>query len=336
MSTKKKITYTIVLTIVCVILSGIVGILSVFYGTREIDFSSILKALLDMSSTELEVLIIKERISRTLFSMLAGASLSVSGILMQSITRNPIADPSVLGVNTGAALFVVIGIAFLGISSANEFIIFGLIGAGITALFVYGAGSIGKGGLTPVKLALTGVATSAALSSLVTAIILPRGELMDIYRFWQVGSVGGVTTDNLLLVVPFLIITMVISIACSSSFNALAMGDDMAIALGVNVKFLRIIAAVCGVMLCGVITALAGPISFIGIMAPHITRLIVGLDYKYLFPVSAVLGSCLLTLSDIVGRVLGRPGEIEVGIITAFIGAPILLFIATRSKGASI
>lgn len=336
MNIKKNTRYTVALATVCIVLIGIVGILSIFFGAREIDFNSVVKALFETNTTDLEVLIIKERIVRTLFSMIAGACLSVSGVLMQAITRNPIADPSVLGVNTGAALFVVIGIAFFGISSSNEFIVFGLIGAGLTALFVYGAGSMGKGGSTPVKLALTGVATSAALSSLVTAIILPKGELMDVYRFWQVGSVGGVTIDNLLIALPFLVASVGISMFFFPAFNALAMGDDMAIALGVNVVLLRLVAAVCGVMLCGVITALAGPISFIGIMAPHITRLIVGSDYKYLLPVSAVLGGCLLTLSDVIGRILGRPGEIEVGIITAFVGAPILLFIATRSKGQAI
>lgn len=319
--------------ILCILSVIICGLLSVFIGSRPIPFETVKTILEGSGGTPLEAVIIQERIVRTLFCLLSGAALSISGLMMQAITRNPIADPSILGVNTGAALFVVIGIAYFNIISMNEFIVFALLGAGITALIVYGLSARSREGATPIKLALIGVAMSAAASSLITIIILPDGALMDIYRFWQVGSVGGAEIEMIKKVTPFLIGVMVIAFFCATSFNALSMGDDVAIGLGVNVTLIRCIGAICGVALCGVITALAGPIGFVGTMAPHITRLISGTNYRILIPVSAVLGGCLLTVADVIGRVLGRPGEVEVGIVTAFVGAPILVLIAMRAKG---
>ena len=280
--------------------------------------------------------VVNERIVRTVFSLAAGAALGVSGALMQAITRNPIADPSILGVNTGASLFVVIGIAFWGISTAEQYIWLALSGAGLTSVFVYGIGSMGRGGATPIKLALAGTATSAALSSLVTAIMLPRGQVMDVFRFWQVGSVGGATWDSIFLVAPFLAIGVLAGVFSAPALNALALGDDVATGLGVQTGVLRITSAIAGVMLCGAVTALAGPIGFVGLMAPHAVRLVLGPDQRVLIPMSAVAGACVLSLSDVIGRLLGAPGELEVGVVTAFIGAPILVAIAVKSKVRTI
>lgn len=329
----KKVALLFVSSIVVILLCIF---LSIVLGSRQVSIEDVVAGLFGNAQQSLGAAVVNGRIVRTVFGLVAGAALGVSGALMQAITRNPIADPSVLGVNTGASLFVVIGIAFLGISTAVQYIWLALLGAGLTAVFVYGIGSMGRGGATPIKLALAGAATSAALSSLVTAIMLPRGQVMDVFRFWQVGSVGGATWDSILLISPFLVAGMLIGIFSAPGLNALALGDDVATGLGVNTSVLRTVSATAGVMLCGAITALAGPIGFVGLMAPHVVRLILGPDQRVMIPMSAVVGACVLSLSDVIGRMLGRPGELEVGVVTAFIGAPVLVIIAMKSKVRSI
>ena len=197
---------------------------------------------------------------------------------------------------------------------------------------VYSISSIGSGGATPIKLALAGTAVSAALTSLVTAVILPRGQVMDAFRFWQIGSVGAASWDSIMLAAPMIVIGLIIAIATAPSLNALALGDDVATGLGVKTGLLRIVSAFAGVLLCGAITAIAGPIGFIGLMAPHIMRLLLGPDQRILMPMSAVAGAVILTAADVAGRLIARPGEIEVGILTAFVGAPILVIVAIKSK----
>lgn len=280
--------------------------------------------------------IVRKRISRTIFSLFCGAALGVSGALMQAVTRNPIADPSILGVNTGASLFVVCGIAFLNISGANQYIWLALIGAAITATFVFAIGSIGRSGATPIKLVLAGAATSAALSSLVIAIMIPRSHVMDQFRFWQVGSVGSGTWNGIATFLPFLIVGILIAFLAAPGLNALALGDDVATGLGVRTGILRLIAALGAVLLCGSATALAGPIGFVGLLSTHIMRLILGPDLRFVIPMSAISGAIILTVSDISGRLIGSPGELEVGVVTAFIGAPLLIILAMKSKVSSL
>lgn len=327
---------SITLVIISLVLLLACAILSLVFGSRSISMNELYNGLFGDYTQSLGATVVHGRIVRTIFSLMAGAALGISGALMQAITRNPIADPSVLGVNTGAALFVVIGIAFFGISSPYQYIFLALIGSGLTAVFVYSIGSMGGGGATPIKLALAGSATSAALSSLVSAIMLPRGQVMETYRFWQVGSVGAATWQSIALVAPFLIVGFVIALLSAPALNALALGDDVATGLGVNIGIVRILGAVAGVMLCGAVTALAGPIGFVGLLAPHLIRLLLGPNQRILIPMSAVTGACILTVSDVLGRLLGSPGELEVGVVTAFVGAPILIIIAMRSKVRAI
>jgi iron complex transport system permease protein len=265
-----------------------------------------------------------------------GAALGVAGVLMQAVTRNPLADPGILGVNTGAALFVVCGLAFFNITTAGQYIWLALIGAAITAVFVFGIGSMGRGGATPIKLVLAGAATSAALSSLVTAIMIPRAQAMDKFRFWQVGSVGAGTWDSIMIFLPFLLAGVMIAFISAPALNAMALGDDVATGLGVRPGVLRFFAIFAGVVLCGAATALAGPIGFIGLLATHAMRLVIGADLRLLIPMSALAGAVILTFSDVAGRLIGSPGELEVGIITAFIGAPILILLAKRAKARSL
>jgi iron complex transport system permease protein len=331
-----KLTKTIIIIIGSMLGIALCMIASLAFGARYVEWREVIQALFDPDNTSFNAVVVRERIPRTVFGIIAGASLGVSGALMQAITRNPIADPSILGVNTGASLFVVSGIAFFHINTAGQYIWFALAGAAITAVFVYGVGSLGYGGATPIKLALAGAATSAALTSLVSAIILPRTEVMNAFRFWQVGSVSGATWEGILAISPFLIIGILIGILVSPALNALALGDDVATGLGVRTGLIRLISAFAGVLLCGATTALAGPIGFVGLMIPHVMRMILGPNLRLIIPMSAVGGAMLLTISDTVGRMIGSPGELEAGIITAFFGAPILVMIAMRAKVRAI
>ena len=318
------------------IILGICILASLAWGSRYIGFDDVISALTQSDNMSFNVLVVRERIPRTVFALIAGASLGISGSLMQSITRNPIADPSILGVNTGASLFVVVGITFFNLSTASGYIWFALIGAALTSFCVYGIASIGPGGITPIKLALAGASISAILSSLVSLIILPRADVMDAYRFWQVGSLSGATWEGIKSVLPFIIVGLIISVIFMHALNALALGDEVATGLGVNTGLVRIMCAIAGVILCGATTAIAGPIGFIGLMIPHIVRLILGSDMKNLIPMSAIGGAILLMISDVLGRIIGSPSELEVGIITAFLGAPILIIIARKAKVKSI
>jgi len=311
-------------------------VLSLSFGSRPVSISQIVEGLVAWFQgrvpDEIGAIAVQERIPRTVLAVVAGAALALSGALMQAITRNPIADPGILGVNTGAALAVVCGIAFLGITSAFDYLWLALIGATVTAVFVYIVGSVGPGGSTPIKLALAGVATTAALSSLVSAVLLPRLAAMDTFRFWQVGGVAGADWRTMALIAPLLVVAAIAAFASAPALNALALGDEVAVGLGVKIGRTRLIAAGGGVALCAAVTAVAGPIAFVGLMIPHVVRMLVGPDQRWVLPLSALGGAVLLTLADTIGRLIGYPGETEAGILTAFVGAPVLVIIARRTR----
>jgi len=317
-----------ILLIVCILAS-------LFFGARIISFPEVIDGLFSRNDSY-GANVIRKRVSRTIFSLLCGGALGVAGALMQAVTRNPLADPSILGVNTGAALFVICGIAFFNIHTANQYIWFALIGAALTATLVFGVGSMGKGGATPIKLVLAGAATSAALSSLTMAIQIPNAYAMDQFRFWQLGSVGSATWNAIATFLPFLVIGILVAFFTAPALNALALGDDVATGLGVRPMFLRLVAALGGVILCGAATAVAGPIGFIGLLSTHVVRLILGSDLRFNIPMSAIAGGIILTFADVVGRLVSSPGELEVGVVTAFIGAPILIILAKNSKVRSL
>ncbi len=309
---------------------------SLLFGARVISMQELMDGLFYPERDSHGANIVRKRVSRTIFALMCGAALGVAGALMQAVTRNPLADPSILGVNTGASLFVVFGIAYFNITAADHYIWLALIGAGLTAVFVFGIGSLGQGGATPVKLVLAGAATTAALSSLVTAIMIPSTYAMDQFRFWRIGSVGSGTWDSILILFPFLMAGLLIAILTAPALNALALGDEAASGLGVRPGFFRFGGALGGVLLCGAATALAGPIGFIGLLATHVMRLVLGPDLRFVIPMSALAGAIILTISDVAGRLAGSPGELEVGVVTAFIGAPILIFLAKKSKVRSL
>ena len=329
----KKFVFSIIL---CLALLSIMVIFSISLGAKSIAFSKVADVLLGNDPDSLEAAIILQRIPRSVFGILAGGALGISGALMQSITRNPIADPSILGVNTGASLFVVAGIAFFNITVAYQYIWLAIIGAGVTAVFVYSVASMGKDGATPLKLALSGSAVSIVLGSLVSTIMLPNNRVMEAFRFWQVGSIGSATWENIMLISPFLIVGFIISMFISGYLNNLALGDEAATALGTNVVMTRTIGALSSVLLCGATTALAGPIGFVGLIIPHIIRLIFGSEMSKMLPLSFLGSAILMLISDIIGRIISLPGETEVGIVTAVLGAPVFILAIRKGRVKSL
>ncbi|GAB3598075.1 FecCD family ABC transporter permease [Microbacterium tumbae] len=326
-----------VLIVVGALLAVVVSVvISLSFGSRPVSIEEVVAGLSSWLRGEIPedigAIAVQQRIPRTVLALVAGAALALSGALMQAITRNPIADPGILGVNTGAALAVVCGIAFFGITSAFQYLWLALIGAALAAIFVYIVGSVGAGGATPIKLALAGAATTAALSSLVSAVLLPRLAAMDVFRFWQVGGVAGADWQTMATIAPLLLIAVVAAFLSAPALNALALGDDVAVGLGVKIGRTRLIAAIAGVVLCAAVTAVAGPIGFVGLMVPHVVRMLAGPDQRWLLPLSALGGAVLLTLADTIGRLIGYPGETEAGIVTAFVGAPVLVVIARRTR----
>lgn len=318
------------LSVVLLVLTG-ACVLSVSFGARDVQWADILAGMQGRSDT-LAQAVVAVRVPRTIMAVIAGAALGLSGAVMQGITRNPLADPGILGVNAGAAMAVVIGIAWFGMQRLEAFIWVAILGAGVAACFVYAIGSLGRGGATPLKLALAGAATSIASASFTVAIILPRNDIAGGVRSWAVGGVGGASFDAILPCLPFLAVGLALCLLSARSLNLLALGDDAAAGLGARIAWARGGAALGAVLLCGATTAICGPIGFVGLVVPHLCRLLVGVDYRWLLPFSALTGGVLLSLSDVAGRLLVRPSEMEVGIITAFIGGPVFIWIVRQRR----
>jgi len=309
--------------------------LSVAIGTRDVALADMMAALQGQTDN-ISQAAIAARIPRTALAVLAGGALGLAGAIMQGVTRNPLADPGILGVNMGASLAVVIGIAWFGMSTLGAYVWTAILGAGVAAVLVYVVGSLGRGGATPLKLALAGAATSVALSSMIIAIVLPRNDIAGGIRSWQIGGVGGATFAGISQVLPFLVIGFVLAIPTARRLNMLALGDDLARGLGENTAVARAMAALSAILLCGATTAICGPIGFVGLVVPHLCRLLTGVDHRWLLPLSALSGACLLLLADTLGRILVRPAELQVGIVTALIGAPFFIWIVRRQRIRSL
>ncbi|MFF8698969.1 FecCD family ABC transporter permease [Streptomyces albidoflavus] len=308
-----------------------VMVASLAYGSRDVPWADVQAAIGGADGTLGEAAAAK-RIPRTLLAVAIGAALALSGAVMQGVTRNPLADPGILGVNMGASLAVVTGVAFFGLTSPTSYIWVAIVGAAASALFVYTVGTLGRGGATPLKLALAGAATSAAFASLVSAVVLPRNDIAGSFRLWQIGGVGGASYERIGQVLPFLAAGFLLCLLSARALNSLALGDELAAGLGERVALVRAVAALGAVLLCGAATAVSGPIAFVGLVVPHTCRLLVGVDHRWLLPLSMLLGAVLLTAADVVGRVVARPSEIDVGIVTALIGAPFFIYIVRRQK----
>lgn len=322
--------------------AGVLGILlviaclaSVAFGVRDITATDVMAALGGATDTASQAAAY-QRIPRTLAAVAVGAALAVAGATMQAITRNPLADPGVFGVLSGSALAVVIVLTVTGSPAPAVISAAAIIGAAAASAFVYAIGSTGRVGATPLTLALAGAATSAALTSLTTALILPRSQSMDAYRQWMVGGTGGTQWPDLLIAVPVIVAGVLVALFHSGGLNALALGDDVAASLGYDVTRTRLIGWGVSAALAGISTALCGPIAFIGLIVPHVVRLVGGADNRWLLPLSALGGAVFLVAADTVGRVVAPPAEIAVGVITPLIGAPVFLWIVRAMKTRSL
>ncbi len=299
---------------------------SITLGSRSITFDTIVDAFLHYDASSAAETVVRDmRVPRTLLGLAAGAALGLSGALLQGVTRNPLADPGIMGINAGAAALVVLGISVLGITSASGYVWLALVGAGLATVFVYTVASLGREGATPVKLALAGAAVTAGLSSITTGIVMTNLEALNQMRFWQVGSLAGRYMPVFWQVAPFFAVGLVMAMLCGRALNGLAMGEDTARSLGQRVGTSRALIFLTVAILCGAATAACGPIVFIGLVVPHIARAVCGPDYRWILPYSLILTPTLFLAADIFGRLLLNPGELEVGVVLGVLGAPVFV-----------
>ena len=328
------------LTVALVVIAG----LSLALGTRTTppgELLEVLRAQLSGSTDQLtgslretSTIITSQRVPRTLLAIVAGAALGLAGMVVQSLTRNPLADPGLLGVNAGAALAVVCVITFAGVTRVADTVWAGFLGAGITAALVLGVARAGNGRRTddPLALVLAGAAVSAGLSAAVGVVVLRSPDALAAFRQWTVGSLVGRELDSVLPVLPFLAVGIVLALALGPALDALALGDDVAAGLGARPGLVRALGLLAVTICSGATTAVCGPLAFIGLVVPHIARLVAGQGHRLSLPVAALAGAVMLGLADVVGRLVARPGEIQVGIILALAGAPVLLWLALRVR----
>lgn len=314
----------------------VAGLMSLRFGSLELSTQDAWNAIFHYNAENYEQTIVRQmRVPRTIIALVVGGSLAVAGTIMQGVTRNPLAGPSILGVSSGASFGVAIAIYSLGFTDNRQYVWFAFIGALLASALVFIIGSSGGGGATPVKLALAGVVISALLASWTSALLLLSKETMDTMRFWVVGSVAGRQLDILWSVLPFIIPCLIAAMFMGHQLNVLSMGDENARALGMNTGRVRLISSFVVVVLTGAAVSVAGPIGFVGLATPHIARAIVGSDYRWVLPYAFLTGSLLLTCADILGRVVTRPSELQVGIVMAFAGAPFLIYLARKRSMAA-
>ncbi|MFI9550692.1 FecCD family ABC transporter permease [Nonomuraea endophytica] len=314
----------------------LVCLLSVGLGSLQMSPATVISALLSPDDSYSALIVTSMRVPRTLVGLLAGAALGVSGALMQSMTRNPLADPGLLGVNAGAATAVVFAVAFFGLDQLTSYVWFSFAGALAVSLLVYGIGSVGGGRATPVRLALAGTAIGVVLTSIIQAVLLIDPIAFDRYRFWAIGALAGRDMKVVEQVLPFILIGLAMALVLAPSLNVLALGDDSARALGLRLGHVRVLNAIAITLLCGGATAAAGPIVFVGLAVPHMVRLLTGPDQRWVIPYSMVVAPILLIGADLAGRLLARPSELEVGIITTCLGAPVLMWLVRGRRLAKL
>ena len=304
-------------------------VLSLVIGAKSLPASVVLDALTSSCQSADCTIVLDARLPRTLAGLLAGGALGLAGALMQTLTRNPLADPGILGVNSGASFAIVLGAALFGLSSAQEQLLMAFSGALAASLIVAFTGSQGGGQLSPVRLTLAGVALGAVLEGLSTGIALLNPDVYDQLRFWQAGSLDIRSLHTLKVVLVPVLIAAAVALFLSRALNSLSLGSDTATALGSKVARTQFIGLLVITVLCGSATAIVGPIAFIGLMMPHMARWLVGADHRWSLPVTLLATPSLLLIADIIGRLI-VPGELRVSVVSAFIGAPVLIFLVRR------
>ncbi|WP_368497055.1 FecCD family ABC transporter permease [Herbiconiux sp. A18JL235] len=311
-------------------------LLSVLVGSRPLGVEAVVHALFTPTGSPTDTIVAELRVSRTVVALLVGAALGVAGTLIQALTRNPLGDPGILGVNAGAAFSVAIAVGAFGIGTATGYLWFAFVGALAVTVVVYLIGASGRRGVDPLRMTLAGVAVGAVLSGIITAVMLIDPVSFVKLRGWDAGSIVERGPDVYLPVLPFLAVGVALALALAAPLNALALGDDLASTLGARVARTRILTVVAITLLAGGATAMAGPILFVGLMVPYVARWIAGPDQRWTLGLSLVVGPTVLLLSDVLGRVVLAPGEVPVGVVTAFVGAPVLIAVVRRSRMRSL
>ncbi|MEV7982398.1 iron chelate uptake ABC transporter family permease subunit [Streptomyces sp. NPDC086519] len=311
----------------------LVALVSIAIGAKELPLDQVWHGLFHDTGTYGDV-VVDARLSRTVLGLLAGAALGLSGAVLQALTRNPLADPGLLGINAGASAAVVTAITYFGVSTLSGYVWFAFLGAAAVGALVWFLG--GSRGATPVRLALAGTAISAALYGYLQAVMITDDAALNKLRFWTVGSLASAGNSTILQVLPFLAAGTLLALGLARPLNAVAMGDDTARALGANLARTRALAMLAATVLCGAATAACGPIAFVGLMVPHAVRSFTGPDLRWILPYATVLSPVLLLGADVIGRIVARPAELQVGIVTAIIGGPVFILLVRRRRTAQL
>lgn len=313
---------------------AVVTVLGIAVGAKQIPLDQVWHGVFHYSGSTTDVVIRDVRLPRTLLGLIVGAALGLAGTVMQALTRNPLADPGVLGINAGASAAVVSAISFFGVTSLIGYVWFAFAGAAVVSVALYVLG--GTRGATPVRLALAGTALTAVLVGYINAVNLMDTAALDKMRFWTVGSLASATAPTVVQIAPFLAVGGVLALLIARPLNAIALGDDQARALGARLTRTRVLAMLAVMLLCGGATAACGPIVYVGLMVPHVVRAVTGPDLRWVLPYSAVLSPVLLLGADVLGRVVARPGELQVGIVTAVVGGPVFIYLVRRRRMAQL
>lgn len=314
---------------------AIAAVASLAIGSGDIPLADVWRALTRGGTDTTTLLIVDYRVPRTILAILVGLALGLAGAIMQALTRNPLAEPGLLGVNAGAFLAVVVSIAITGAADIRTFVWWSFLGAALAAGLVYLVGSRGRGGATPLRLVLTGVALTAVLSGVAYAFTLTNADIFDRIRYWQSGSLQSRTDDIVTGVLPFIVLGALVALTLPRSLNAVALGDELALALGARIASTRVLSIVAVTLLCGAATAAAGPIGFLGLMAPYAARAVVGPDQRWIIPLMLTIAPTIMLAADVLGRVIVA-SEMPVGVVTAFIGAPLLIALMRRRRVADL
>ncbi|MDF1487102.1 FecCD family ABC transporter permease [Tessaracoccus caeni] len=311
-------------------------LLSLALGTRQLTLGEVWLGLWHQDSSEASVIFWSLRVPRTVVGIATGVAFGVAGALIQAITRNPLADPGVLGVNAGAGFAVTLGVGLFGVSSIEGYIWFAFAGAVMATVLVYLIGSAGRAAASPVQLVLAGVALGAVLGGYSTFLTLIDESTFTSIRNWALGSVSNTSLGDTAAVLPFLGVGLLLAVLVAGSLNAVALGDELAASLGASVARTRVLGIVAVTLLAGGATALTGGIAFVGLMIPHVARWFVGPDQRWIIAYTVIAAPTLVLTADVIGRLIARPGEIEVGVLAAVIGAPVLIALVRRGKASGL
>ncbi|MEH6936479.1 iron ABC transporter permease [Bacillus sp. JJ664] len=324
----------LIVLIACILFLVVCFFSSILLGYTDTSFTNLIHTFTNFNGSNEQLIIQNVRIPRAIIASVVGASLAIAGLFMQVLTKNPLASPSVLGINAGASMLIVLSITFFNLQSVSATIWLSFIGAALSSLFVFGLSSLGKDGATPLKITLAGVSIAAMFSSITQGLLVTNEVALEQVLFWLAGSVQGRSLDSLVMVLPYIIVAWVISLALGSKINTFMLGEDLSKALGQNTAMLKITLVVLVIVLAGGAVSVAGPIGLVGIIVPQIVRMFVKNDYRWMIPFTGVVGAILLLLADIASRYVLMPEETPVGITTAVIGAPFFIYLAR--KGGTI